>query len=53
MHCTIQGPFMGKPSATSSFFNELLRSSIAKWFTLHEKHKFGVQKQWKMDQCTW
>jgi hypothetical protein len=36
--------FHGKPSETSSFFNELLRSSLAKWFTLHEKLKFGVQK---------
>lgn len=42
MHCTAH--FHGKPSETSSFFNDLLRSSLAKWFTLHEKLKFGVQK---------
>jgi hypothetical protein len=36
--------FHGKPSEIWSFINNLLRSSLAKWFMIHEKLKFGVQK---------
>jgi hypothetical protein len=34
--------FHGKPSETSSFFNKLLISSLAKWLTIHGKLKFRV-----------